>query len=59
MENVTTMPGICKYCEGCLRMEDENFKSVYRCLDFIPMKNNWRKLIEEELKNEREQGKKK
>lgn len=55
LENTDSMTGICKYCEGCLRLESEDFKSVYRCNDFIPMIANWKKLIEEELKNEKEQ----
>ena len=26
----------CKGCLGCNRLEDENFKGVYRCPNFVP-----------------------
>lgn len=50
MKQLADMPGICKYCTGCLRLEDENFKSRYRCKDFEPNQMNWEDLIKEELK---------
>lgn len=50
MKQLSEMPGICKFCEGCLRLESEDFKSVYRCKDFQPNQINWREYIEEELK---------
>ena len=50
MEQLENLPGICKYCEGCLRLENENFKSVYRCKDFEANQVNWRELIEKELR---------
>lgn len=50
MKQLKDMPGICKYCVGCLRLEDENFKSVYRCKDFEPNQVDWRELTEKELK---------
>ena len=50
MKQVKDMKGICKYCTGCLRLEDENFQSRYRCKDFEPNQMNWQDLIREELK---------
>lgn len=50
MKQLKDMFGICKYCVGCLRLEDENFKSVYRCKDFEPNQVNWKELIEKELR---------
>ena len=50
MKQLADMPGICKYCTGCLRLEDENFKSRYRCKDFEPNQMNWEDLMKEELK---------
>ena len=41
MKQLVDMPGICKYCTGCLRLEDENFKSRYRCKDFETNQLNW------------------
>lgn len=56
MKQLRDMPGLCKYCTTCLRVEDENFKSVYRCKDFEPYKitlEEAQKLVIEELrKNE-------
>ena len=56
MKQLKDMPGLCKYCTTCLRLEDENFKSVYRCKDFEPYKitlEEAQKLVIEELrKNE-------
>lgn len=49
MKQLSDMKGICKYCVGCLRLEDENFESVYRCNNFEPTNENWRKLIEQEI----------
>ena len=49
MKQLRDMPGICKYCVGCLRLEDENFRPVYRCKDFEANQVNWRELMEEEL----------
>lgn len=48
-ETISNMPGICKYCVGCLRLEDENFKSRYRCKDFEANQVNWEELIKNEL----------
>ena len=50
MKQLEDMSGICKYCVGWLRLESEDFKSVYRCKDFEPIKRNWHELIEKELK---------
>lgn len=50
MKQLKDMPGICKYCVGCLRLENENFKSVYRCKDFEANQVNWRELIEKEVR---------
>ena len=50
MKQLVDMPGICKYCTGCLRLEDENFKSRYRCKDFEANQINWQERLREELK---------
>ena len=50
MKQLRDMKGICKYCVGCLKLEDENFRSVYRCKDFEANQANWRELVEKELK---------
>jgi len=50
MKQLVDMSGICKYCTGCLRLEDENFKSRYRCKDFEANQISWQDLIREELK---------
>lgn len=50
MQQLKDMRGICKYCIGCLRLEDENFQSKYRCKDFEANQVNWEQLIREELK---------
>lgn len=50
MKQLVDMPGICKYCTGCLRLEDENFKSRYRCKDFEANQINLQDLMREELK---------
>ena len=50
MEQLKDMRGICKYCIGCLRLEDENFQSKYRCKDFEANQVNWEQLIREELR---------
>lgn len=51
MKQLKDMLGICKYCiADCLKLENDNFKSVYRCRDFEPNQVNWRELIEKELK---------
>lgn len=57
MKQLKDMSGICKYCVGCLRLENENFKSVYRCKDFEPNQMNWQDLIREELKKSEKKGK--
>lgn len=49
------MPGICKYCVGCLRLEDENFKSRYRCKDFEANQVNQEELIKNELEKNQEE----
>lgn len=50
MKQLKDMLGICKYCVGCLRLEDENFRSVYRCKDFEANQINYEELLREELK---------
>lgn len=50
MEQLKDMAGICKFCTGCLRLENEDFKSVYRCKDFEANQVNWQELIEQEMK---------
>ena len=50
MKQLKDMPGICKFCCGCLRLEDENFTSVYRCKDFEANQVNYEELLREELK---------
>lgn len=51
MRQLDDMPGICKFCVGCLRLENENFKSRYRCKDFEPNQVNWEDLNRKELEN--------
>lgn len=51
MEQLEKMPGICKYCVGCLRLEDENFKSRYECEDFEPNQINCEQLNKKKIKN--------
>lgn len=50
MKQIKDMNGICKFCDGyCLRVELEDFKSVYRCKDFVPTEDNWQEKIRKEL----------
>lgn len=58
MKQLEDMKGICKYCIGCLRLENENFHSRYRCKDFDANQMNWKDLIEKELLNEQVQKQK-
>lgn len=53
MKQLIDMPGICKYCVGCLRLEAEDFKSVFRCKDFEPNQMNWRDLFDKELRGKK------
>lgn len=57
MKQLKDMPGICKYCSGCMRLELDDFKSVYRCKDFEPAQVNWEQYIREELKNAKQSNK--
>lgn len=57
MKQLKDMPGICKYCSGCMRLELDNFKSVYRCKDFEPAQVNWEQYIRKELKNAKQSNK--
>ena len=50
MKQLSEMKGICKYCAGCLRLENEDFKPVYRCRDFEANQVNWEELMREELR---------
>ena len=50
MKQLVDMPGICKYCTGCLRLEYENFKSRYRCKEFEANQLNWQEKLRKELK---------
>ena len=50
MKQLKDMLGICKYCVGCLKLENENFTSVYRCKDFEANQVNYEELLREELK---------
>lgn len=52
MKQLKDMQGICKYCTGCLRLEYNNFKSVYRCKDFEANQVNWEEVFREELRKE-------
>lgn len=54
MKQLKDMPGICKYCVGCLRLEADDFKSVFRCKDFEPNQMNWTELLKEEMRKKKE-----
>jgi hypothetical protein len=41
---------ICKYCLGCNKLEDKNFKGVMNCKNFISGYENWTEMRREELK---------
>lgn len=41
---------LCYYCLGCNKLEDEKFEGVRNCKNFMPGIENWRELIEKELK---------
>lgn len=57
MKQLKDMPGICKYCVGCLRLEADDFKSVFRCKDFEPNQMNWTELLKEEMRKKNEKDK--
>lgn len=41
---------LCYYCLGCNRLEDENFKGINRCQNFVPAVENWQEKLMKELK---------
>ena len=41
---------LCYYCLGCPAEESEDFKPVMRCKEFVPDRENWREMLEKELK---------
>lgn len=41
---------ICKYCLGCNKLEDKNFKGLMNCKKFIAGYENWTEMRREELK---------
>lgn len=40
---------ICKYCLGCNKLEDYNFKGIRSCKNFAPGYKNWRNMYEKNL----------
>lgn len=41
---------LCYYCLGCSKQENENYRPVIRCKDFMTGKENWQEKLREELK---------
>ena len=41
---------ICYYCLGCNKQENEDYKPVIRCKDFMAGIENWQEELREELK---------
>lgn len=41
---------ICKYCLGCNKLEDINFKGLMNCKSFVAGYENWFEMRREELK---------
>lgn len=41
---------LCYYCMGCNKQENENYKPVMRCKNFIQGIENWQEKLREELK---------
>lgn len=41
---------LCSYCLGCQAEEQEEFKPVMRCKNFIQGIENWQEKLREELK---------
>lgn len=52
MKQLKDINGICKYCSGCVKIEEEIFV-IYKCKGFDPVIPNWKTLIENELENRR------
>lgn len=40
---------LCYYCLGCSKQENEDYKPVIRCKDFMAGKEKWQEKIREEL----------
>lgn len=41
---------LCFYCLGCQSQEQEDFKPVMRCKNFMPDRQSWQKELEKELR---------
>lgn len=41
---------LCYYCLGCSKQENEDYKSVIRCKDFVQGIENWQEKLREGLK---------
>ena len=41
---------LCKYCYGCNKLENENFKGIMRCKDFVAGIEDWQDKWRKELK---------
>ncbi|MCI8518574.1 MAG: hypothetical protein HFJ51_00025 [Clostridia bacterium] len=41
---------ICNYCFGCNKEEQEEFKPVMRCENFVSAIEDWQEKLREELK---------
>lgn len=41
---------LCYYCLGCNKQENEYYKPVIRCKDFMAGKEKWQEKLREELK---------
>lgn len=42
--------GVCKYCMGCNKLEDINFKGIYRCKGFMPNQVKWEDIYRNEMR---------
>lgn len=41
---------LCKYCLGCNKLEDLNFKGTRNCKEFVQAQANWRILYDRAIK---------
>lgn len=41
---------LCKFCLGCMKLEDENFDGVMRCKCFVTGMADWQEKWKEALK---------
>ena len=42
---------LCKFCLGCMKLEDENFNAVMRCKHFVHGQADWQERWKEQMKN--------